>query len=83
MTQQRIKVGEDGSVVLPADVVREMGLVPGGEVVLDVRPSGMLYAGSQEAAWQEARRIVRAYIPPGISLVDELIADRRREAELE
>lgn len=83
MTQQRIKVGEDGSVVLPADVVRQMGLTPGSEVVLDVRPSGMLYAGSQDAAWQEARRLARKYIPPGVSLVDELIADRRREAELE
>jgi vacuolar-type H+-ATPase subunit H len=32
---------------------------------------------------ERARAIVRKYVPEGVSLVDELIADRRREAEEE
>jgi bifunctional DNA-binding transcriptional regulator/antitoxin component of YhaV-PrlF toxin-antitoxin module len=83
MTQQRVKVADDGSVVLPAEVVRAMGLVPGNVVFLEVRPDGTLLAESSAAAWKEAQRLVLAHIPPGVSLVDELIADRRREAELE
>lgn len=83
MTQQRVKVADDGSVVLPAEVVRAMGLVPGNDVVLEVRPDGTLLADSPAAAWKEAQRLVQERIPPGVSLVDELIADRRREAELE
>ena len=29
---------------------------------------------------ENAQRMVRKYVKPGVSLVDELIADRRREA---
>jgi hypothetical protein len=40
-------------------------------------------ADDPTAAWKEAQRLVRDNVPPGVSLVDELIADRRREALLE
>ena len=35
------------------------------------------------AAHEEARAIVRKYIPAGVSLSDELIAERRAEAARE
>jgi len=34
-------------------------------------------------ALTEARRILAAHVPPEVSLADELIADRRREAAQE
>ncbi|MBP0574350.1 AbrB/MazE/SpoVT family DNA-binding domain-containing protein, partial [Mycobacterium tuberculosis] len=44
MTQQRVKVADDGSVVLPPEVVRAMGLVPGEAISLNVDDSGLLTA---------------------------------------
>jgi vacuolar-type H+-ATPase subunit H len=38
--------------------------------------------GSPEAI-KEAQRIIRQFIPEGVSLADELIAERRLEAERE
>ena len=38
---------------------------------------------TQRAAVKRARDIVRKFVPPGVSLVDELIAERRREARKE
>ncbi|MFN8616472.1 MAG: hypothetical protein U0837_05210 [Dehalococcoidia bacterium] len=38
--------------------------------------------GSPEAI-KEAQRIIRRFIPEGVSLADELIAERRLEAERE
>jgi hypothetical protein len=36
-----------------------------------------------QAAMRRAQAIVRQFVPEGVSLVDELIADRRREAARE
>lgn len=93
MTQQRVKVADDGSVVLPAEVVRAMGLVPGEAMSLSVDDSGLLTARrpddpeSIRKDLKKAQEIFRKYREAGYfgegSLVDELIADRRREAERE
>ena len=34
-------------------------------------------------AMRRAQELVRSFVPPGVSLVDELIADRRAEAARE
>jgi vacuolar-type H+-ATPase subunit H len=39
--------------------------------------------GAQDESLQEAQRLVARYVRPGHSLVDELLEERRREAELE
>lgn len=89
MTQQRVKVAEDGSVVLPPEVVRAMGLAPGEAI--DITVSGAqitverpLDRDSRLRDLKEAQAIFRKYREAGYfgdgSLVDELIADRRREA---
>lgn len=36
-----------------------------------------------DAAISESRRLVRRYVPEGVSLSDELIAERRAEARRE
>ena len=58
----------------------ELGLSVGDPVVLEVE-GGELRLRSQNRVIAEM--LVRQYVPEGVSLVDELIAERRREAELE
>ena len=38
---------------------------------------------TRQARMRRAQELVRRYIPEGVSLVDELIAERRAEAERE
>ena len=38
---------------------------------------------NDEKEFERAREVLAQYVPEGVSLVDELIADRRREAAAE
>ena len=76
-------VAEDGSIVLPPRFTDELGMRPGDVAVLKMLQGGLLRV---ETLTQSVRRIqehTRARVPPGTSMVDELIAERRREAERE
>jgi hypothetical protein len=44
---------------------------------------GELRLATRREAIKRAQRLLRQYVPEGVSLVDELIAERRREAALE
>jgi hypothetical protein len=54
-----------------------------GDMLLAQMVDGELRLLSQDAAIRKAQAIVRQYVPEGVSLVDELIADRREEARQE
>lgn len=76
----RLVVRPDGSIYLPVEVVAAFGLKPGGVVMgnLDGDDFNLV---SAETALRRIQAMVRELVPPGVSLADELIADRRREAE--
>jgi AbrB family looped-hinge helix DNA binding protein len=76
----RTKVAEGGRVVIPAEYRRAMGLSVGDEVVLRLE-GDELRLTTMDQAIARAQSIVRKYVPEGRSLVDELLAERRREAE--
>jgi len=57
-----------------------MGLRPGDEVVLVLEEDG-LHVLTAEQAIRRAQARVRRHVPAGRRLSDELIADRRTEAE--
>ena len=78
----RIKLGPDGRVVIPAAFREALGLKE-GEVLIASIEDGELHLFTIPAAIRRAQAIVRKYVPEGVSLVDELIAYRRREAEEE
>ena len=61
---------------------RELGIGTGDIVFVDV-DDGELRVRSVSRALERARAILRKYVPEGVSVADELIADRRREAERE
>lgn len=76
------KVGEGGRVVLPASYRKAMGLCVGDDILLE-REGDEVRLRSRDGAIREVQRITRQYVPEGVSLVDELIAERRAEAARE
>ena len=76
----RIEAG--GRVTIPQPLLEELDLAVGDAVVLEAE-GGELRLRSQKRALAELQALVREYVPEGVSLADELIAERRREAEVE
>jgi AbrB family looped-hinge helix DNA binding protein len=79
MSVERAQISENGRIVIPAAFRRAMGL-KGGEVVTIRMDEEGLHIQSRTQAIKRAQAMVRKYVPKGVSLVDELIAERRREA---
>ena len=75
--QNWARVSADGRIVIPASFRRVLGINPGDEVVLQVE-GNELRIFTLKARIERAQRLVRRHVPRSVSLVDELIADRRR-----
>jgi AbrB family looped-hinge helix DNA binding protein len=76
------KVDSAGRIVLPAEARKALGLRPGSKVVVRFDNSEIRVT-TRDQAIRRIQAMVRKYIPPGVSLVDELIAERRAEAKRE
>ena len=79
MLAQRVKIIDGGKLVIPAAMRRALGIGSGDMVLVDVE-DGELRIRSLPKAIKSAQAIVRRHVPKGVSLADELIADRRGEA---
>ena len=66
--------------MIPAEFRRDLGLVPGAVVVISEMEDGDLRVSTPAAGLRRARALVEPYVEPGRSLVDELLAERRRES---
>ena len=75
----RGKINEEGRLVIPAAYRKQYGLANGQEVVLRATKEGLLISTFDQAL-QRFQDDVAALAGPNVSLVDELIADRRKEA---
>jgi AbrB family looped-hinge helix DNA binding protein len=78
----RLRINENGRVVIPAAFRKELGIKAGDEVILRL-DDGEVRISTLKNCLERARRHVRKYVKPGESLVDELIAERREEAKRE
>lgn len=76
-----VVVGQKGRVVLPAPLRQALGFSVGTELIARIE-DGALVLQTREAALEDLRRLFD-HIPPEVSLVDELLAERRREAARE
>lgn len=76
-----LEVKPNGRVVLPAALRAELGLKPGDRFLVKVRDENHAELVTVRAALASVRGMF-AHLP-GPSLADELIADRRAEAERE
>ncbi len=77
--QSRARVSAGGRIVIPASFRKALGINPGDEIVLRIE-DGELRISNLKARIEHAQRLVRRHVKPGVSLVDELISDRRKEA---
>ncbi|MCX8086390.1 MAG: AbrB/MazE/SpoVT family DNA-binding domain-containing protein [Rhodocyclaceae bacterium] len=78
----QMKMSEGGRVVIPAEIRQALGLKEGDPVLFEMR-DGEAVITSRRAQLERARALVRRYVPADVSLVDELIAERRAEAARE
>jgi AbrB family looped-hinge helix DNA binding protein len=75
-----VRVGPKGRLVVPATIRRQLGLEEGSELVARVEGGGIVLE-PRSAAIERLQALVRVSVPDGVSLVDELIAERRAEAD--
>jgi hypothetical protein len=78
----RLVVREDGSVVLPREVCDAFG-ISGRGVVMARLDGDEFKLISAQTALRRVQEMLRPYMQDGVSWVDELIAERRRETERE
>jgi AbrB family looped-hinge helix DNA binding protein len=79
---QTIEIGAGGRVVIPAPMRNALGMKIGDRVTMRVDDNEVRIYTFREAS-RKASAILREFIPENISLVDELIEERRREAKRE
>ncbi len=82
MSAEMAHMSENGRIVIPAAYRKAMGLKGGEALIIRLDEDG-LHIQSRAQAIKRAQAIIRRYVPEGVSLVDELIAERRREAKRE
>lgn len=82
MERARVKVAEGGQIAIPVEFREQLGLRVGDEVILRLE-DGELRLYTFDQAVRRAQTIVRQFIPEGRLLSEELIAERRREAQRE
>lgn len=80
MTEHLVRIGTNGRFVLPAELRRALGIADGDTLVVRLVDDEVRLA-TPAAAVRRAQRAVRPYLPEGRSLAEDLIADRRAEAD--
>lgn len=72
-------VSSDGSLFLPSAMVSALGFAPGERIV--ARPErDDVRINSSDRALIRIQAELQALVPPGVSVVDQFIADKRAEA---
>jgi len=75
--ETRMRVNENGRVVIPASFRKALGINIGDEIVLRIE-GDELRITTLKRRLERARRLVRKHVKSGTSLVDELIVERRQ-----
>ena len=80
--QTRTRMGEKGRVVIPAEIRKALGMDAGGTLDLRVE-DGELRISTLRSRIRRVQERARKIIPPGVSLSEELSAERREAAKHE
>lgn len=80
--ETRTRINENGRIVIPASFRRVLGINAGDEVVMRIEDDELRISTMKQRI-ERARRLVRRHVKPGVSLADELIAERREAAKHE
>jgi AbrB family looped-hinge helix DNA binding protein len=74
--ETRMRVSQNGRIVIPASFRKALGIGIGDEVVLRLQDDELRIT-TQQRRIQSAQQRARRYLKHGESLVDQLLAERR------
>jgi AbrB family looped-hinge helix DNA binding protein len=77
---ETVRVLEGGRVVIPARFRRALGIAPGDMLFVEMQ-EGELRLATRRQSLARAKELARPFLPKDRSLADELIAERRAEAD--
>lgn len=77
-----VQVGDKGRVVIPAAMREALGIKAGDSIQMRIEDHE-LRISTRRARIRKAQERLRQVIPPGVSLADELSAERREAAKHE
>jgi AbrB family looped-hinge helix DNA binding protein len=75
----RLEIQKGGRITIPVTVRRQLGLSIGDSVVLDLDNDTLRLRSIQQTV-HDIQAMIKPYLPDNVSLVDELIQERRAEA---
>ena len=76
--ETRVQIGKGGRLVVPVKLRKALNIKAGDEIVARLENDSIRLIPMQQAV-NLAQKVVRQYVPQGVSLVDELIKARREE----
>lgn len=82
MEQETVTIDKAGRAVIPARVRKALGIKPGGKMTLLLNEDSIELI-TPRAALRRAQVYFSQFKKPGVSYVDELIAEKRAEARRE
>ena len=77
------RIDASGRIVIPADTRLRHKVREGDTILLEEDSVGTLHLRTLDDAIREAQEYFCVFVSPGVSIVDELIAERREEAARE
>ena len=77
-----VRLDSSGRIRLPLELRNQLGVTTGDSIVV-VSDDHEIKIDSAAQALRKAQDYFADFVPDGVSLVDELIAERRAEAERE
>jgi len=80
--ETRTQIGKGGRLVVPAKLRKTLNIQAGDEIVVRLEDDSLRLIPMQRAV-RRAQKVVKQYVPEGVSLVDELIQARREAARHE
>lgn len=80
--ETRMRVSQNGRIVIPASFRKTLGIKAGDEVLLRLEDQELRIT-TQKRRIQQAQSRARRYVKHGTSLVDELLTERREDARNE
>lgn len=78
-TRTRMRVNEDGRVVIPTSFRAQLGIRAGDGIVLQLE-NGELRILTRKRELELAQCLIGKHVKPGRSLADELMAERHASA---
>ncbi len=82
MAEVRLRVNENGRIVLPVAFRRALDIRPGDQVLARLEGDEVRITTLRHRL-ERTQRHVRQFVKPGVSLADERIAERREAARHE